>query len=417
MSPDTAGSTQHFIDLDMRCGAHNYHPLPVVLTRGEGCFVWDVEGKRYYDFLSAYSAVNQGHCHPKIVQALTQQAGRLALTSRAFHNDRMGEMLQKIGELTGFPKVLPMNTGAEGVETAIKAMRRWGYRKKGVADGKAEIIVAENNFHGRTTTIVGFSSDPDSYEGFGPPTPGFVPVPYGDVEAVKKAMNANTVGVMLEPIQGEAGVIIPPDDYLPAVRALCREQNVLFCLDEIQTGLGRTGRMFAWEHMSAKNADCTRMAARPDLIILGKALSGGLYPVSCVASTEEVMGVFDPGSHGSTYGGNPMAAAVSIAALDVLIDEGLCERAAELGEHAVARLQAELKRDDLKEVRGRGLMLAIEFTSHIAHACAEALLTKGLLAKDTHDTTLRFAPALTIDKGQLDEALGLIIDTINGFEA
>lgn len=419
-----SSETQRFIDKDMHYGAHNYHPLPVVLTKGEGCFVWDVEGKRYFDFLSAYSAVNQGHCHPKIVKAVSDQAGTLALTSRAFHNDRMGDMLKKISEVTGFPKVLPMNTGAEGVETAIKAMRRWGYRKKGIAKDKAEIIVAKGNFHGRTTTIVGFSDDPGAYADFGPVTPGFVQVDYDDLDALKQAITPNTAGVLLEPIQGEAGVKMPSDEWLVGVRKLCTENNVLLCWDEIQTGLGRTGRMFAWQHACAKNPGCTfqsdcpsagKACARPDLIILGKALSGGLYPVSCVAAKEEVMGVFDPGSHGSTYGGNPMAAAAAIAALDVLIDEDLCAKALALGTKAVERLKAGITSKNLKEVRGRGLMLAVEFTTPNAHDVAVDLMGKGVLAKDTHETTIRFAPALVISEADLNQALDLIIEVCNTY--
>ncbi|RMG14579.1 MAG: ornithine--oxo-acid transaminase [Planctomycetota bacterium] len=400
MSPDR---TAALIQQAERYGAHNYHPLPVVLSRGEGCFVWDVEGRRYFDMLSAYSAVNQGHCHPRIVGALTEQAARLALTSRAFHNDRMGGMLQKIAELTGFEKVLPMNTGAEAVETAIKAMRKWGYEVKGIPQDQAEIVVAEGNFHGRTTTIVGFSSDPGTYQGFGPKTPGFRSVPYGDAAALREALGPHTCGVLLEPIQGEAGVKIPPDDYLPAVRAACEEQKVLLCLDEIQTGLGRTGKLFAWEHVGA----------RPDLIILGKALSGGLYPVSCVAANDEVLGVFTPGTHGSTYGGNPLAAAVACAALDVLIDEDLSARAAALGEVFVSELRRRLDTPQLLEVRGRGLMVAAEFRRPCAHELALELMKVGVLAKDTHDTTLRFAPPLVIREEQLREALDLIVPVLD----
>ena len=398
-------STQDYIEQAERHGANNYHPLEVVLTRGEGCFVWDVEGRRYFDFLSAYSAVNQGHCHPRIVKALQEQASRLALTSRAFHNDRMGDMLEKISEVTGFEKVLPMNTGAEGVETAIKCMRRWGYERKKVEADKAEIIVAENNFHGRTTTIVGFSTDPGAYSNYGPKTPGFVVVPYGDAAALEKAITKNTVGVLLEPIQGEAGVMIPPDDYLPKVREVTKRENVLLCLDEVQTGLGRTGKMFAWQHVNV----------RPDLMILGKALSGGLYPVSCVCADDPVMSVFTPGTHGSTYGGNPIAAAVAVAALDVLVDEDLPNKANELGKHAVARFQKELTTKTLKEVRGRGLMLAVEYTHDKAHDVAIALCNAGLLAKDTHETTVRFAPALVITKAQLDEAIDLAVPIMNRF--
>ena len=407
MTTDQQSKTQGLIDQAMHFGAHNYHPLEVVLTRGEGPFVWDVEGRRYFDFLSAYSAVNQGHCHPKIVKALVDQSRVLALTSRAFHNDKMGAMLEKISKVTGFPKVLPMNTGAEGVETAIKAMRRWGYREKKVPEGKAEIIVALGNFHGRTTTIVGFSDDPGSYQDFGPFTPGFVQVEYGDVDALKAAITPNTVGVLIEPIQGEAGVKIPADGYLAGVRAVCSENNVLLCWDEIQTGLGRTGKMFCWQHEGEE--------ARPDLVILGKALSGGLYPVSCVAGTDEVMNVFDPGSHGSTYGGNPVAAAVAVAALEVLEEEDLPNKALALGQHVKARFDKELTTDNLAETRVRGLMLAVEFKTGVAHDAAVALQHKGVLAKDTHETTIRFAPALTITKEQLDEALDIIIPTLNEF--
>jgi ornithine--oxo-acid transaminase len=399
---ETRTTAEYLAQVD-RFGAHNYAPLDVVIARGEGCFLWDVEGRRYVDMLSAYSAVNQGHCHPRIVRALVEQAQVLTLTSRAFHNDRMGDMLERIAGLTGFPVVLPMNTGAEAVETAIKGMRRWGYRVKGVPDGEAEIVVASGNFHGRTTTIVGFSDDPDTREGFGPATPGFVTVPFGDAAALRRAIGPNTVGVLLEPIQGEAGVKIPPDDYLPAVRAACGEAKVLLCLDEIQTGLGRTGRMFAWEHVGA----------RPDLIVLGKALSGGAYPVSAVAGEREVMDLFTPGTHGSTYGGNPLAAAVCVAALDVLQDEGLVERAARLGAHALDRLKAELRRPDLREVRGRGLMLAVEFTTGTAKAACKQLMAGGILAKDTHKTTIRFAPALVIPEDVLDEALDTIVRVLN----
>lgn len=421
MQTELRKDTQAYIEQAERYGAHNYHPLDVVLTKGEGAFVWDVEGKRYFDMLSAYSAVNQGHCHPKIVAALTEQAKVLALTSRAFHNDRMGDMLEKIAGLTGFEAVLPMNTGAEGVETAIKAMRRWGYTKKKVAADKAEIIVGKENFHGRTTTIVGFSTDPGAFANFGPFTPGFVQVDYGDPAALEAAITPNTVGVLLEPIQGEAGVNIPPAGYLTKVREITKKHNVLLCWDEIQTGLGRTGRMFCWEHACAGNTDCTRPApcasagacARPDMIILGKALSGGLYPVSCVAANREVMDVFDPGSHGSTYGGNPMAAAVAIAALDVLVDEDLANKALALGEHATKRLEAELTSKNLKDVRARGLMLAVEYTTAIAHDVVVELQAKGVLAKDTHETTIRFAPPLVITQAQLDEALDIVIPVLN----
>ncbi len=401
----TTTRTQQIIAQNEQYGARNYAPLEVVLSRGEGPFVWDVEGTRYFDMLSAYSAVNQGHCHPKIVAALTAQAGTLALTSRAFHNDKLGDLCEKIATVTGYPKVLPMNSGAEGVETALKCMRRWGYDKKGIPQDKAEIIVFSENFHGRTITIVGFSTDPDSYEGFGPATPGFVVVPYGDAEALEKAINPHTCGVLIEPIQGEAGVKMPGDDFLPAVRKLCSENNVLFCCDEIQTGLGRTGKMFAWQHSGA----------RPDIIILGKALSGGMYPISCIATSAEIMEVFTPGTHGSTYGGNPLASAVGIAALDVLVDEELAARAAERGAHALARLRAELTSPNIADIRGRGLLLAVEYSEGVAKKVCKALKKRGLLAKDTHKTTIRFAPPLVISEEQLDEALGIIIEVLNGF--
>lgn len=390
-----------------RWGAHNYHPLGVVLARGSGPYVWDVEGRRYVDMLSAYSAVGQGHCHPKIVRALVDQAQRLTLSSRAFHNDRMGDMLERIARLTGFERVLPMNTGAEAVETAIKAMRRWAYEVKGVPPGAAEILVAEGNFHGRTTTIVGFSDEPLYSDGFGPPTPGFRLVPFGDAGALRAALGPATAGVLLEPIQGEGGVNIPPDGYLREVRAACSQAGALLALDEVQTGLGRTGRMFAWEHEGA----------RPDLMILGKALSGGVYPVSCLCADRSVMDVFRPGSHGSTYGGNPLAAAVCLAAIDVLEEEHLAERADELGRHALGRLRAEVVGPGVREVRGRGLMLAVEYHARVAHAAAEALAAAGILAKDTRDTVLRLMPPLVIERAALDEALDAAIPVLRRFAA
>ncbi|GAB4196298.1 MAG: ornithine--oxo-acid transaminase [Sandaracinaceae bacterium] len=383
--------------------AHNYAPLPVVLMRGQGPFVWDVEGKRYTDCLSGYSALNQGHCHPRIVEALIQQAGTLTLCSRAFHHDGMGAFLSRVSAVTGFDKVLPMNTGAEAVETGIKCMRRWGYEHKGVPDGKAEIIVAENNFHGRTTTAVSLSTDPTSYGGYGPYTPGFVKVPFGDVDAIARAIGPNTVGVLIEPIQGEAGVIIPPDDYLPKLRALCTEERVVLCLDEVQTGFGRTGKMFAWQHSGA----------RPDAILLGKALSGGVMPVSALCADAWLMDVFTPGTHGSTYGGNPLACAVSVAALDVLEDERLAERAATLGERALARLRAGLAgAGHVKEIRGRGLMLAVQLHDETAHARALAAFERGVLIKDTHGHTLRILPPLVIEESDLDAAIDVVIDVV-----
>lgn len=383
-------------------GARNYAPLPVVLSRGEGCFVWDVEGRRYFDFLSAYSALNQGHNHPRIVEALVAQARTLALTSRAFHNDRMGAMLARLSAVTGFERVLPMNSGAEAVETALKAMRRWGYERRGIPDGEAKVIVAEGNFHGRTITMVSLSTDPSSYRGYGPHTPGFVKVPFGDAEAIERAIDERTAGVLIEPIQGEAGVLIPPDGYLRQVREICTRKGVALCLDEIQTGLGRTGRMFAWQHEDA----------RPDAITLGKALSGGLYPVSAFCAEPWLMDVFTPGTHGSTYGGNPLAAAVAIAALDVIESEGLAERAATLGAHALARMRSEVVGPNVRDVRGRGLLLAVEFLAPCAHEACEELLAAGVLAKDTHEVVVRLAPPLVISREQLDEALDLILPSL-----
>lgn len=398
-------TSREYIAQAERWGAHNYQPLPVVLDRGSGPFVWDVEGRRYWDMLSAYSAVGQGHCHPRIVAALVEQAKRLTLSSRAFHNDRMGEMLERIGRLTGFAKVLPMCTGAEAVETAIKAIRRYGYEKKGIADDEAEIIVADGNFHGRTTTIVGFSDEPAYSRHFGPRTPGFVRVPYDDVPALRAAIGPRTAGVLLEPIQGEGGVRIPKPGYLRQVRAACSGAQVLLALDEVQTGLGRTGRMFAWLHEGA----------RPDLLILGKALSGGVYPVSCVCGDADVMDVFTPGSHGSTYGGNPLAAAVCLAALDVLEEEQLAARSAELGHHALARLSAEIAGPNLLEARGLGLMMAVEYKSPVAHSAAIALAKAGVLAKDTRDTVIRLMPPLVIDRRELDEALDVATPILRRF--
>jgi len=393
-APRTAGD---YIEEAERFGARNYAPLPVVLSRGEGCFVWDVEGRRYLDGLSAYSALNQGHRHPRIVAALVEQAGRLTLTSRAFHNDRMGPLLARLAALTGFPRALLMNTGVEAVETAVKAMRRWGYERKGVPDGQGEIVVAEGNFHGRTVLAVSLSTDPDSFGRYGPLVPGIVQVPFGDAGALTRAIGPRTVGVLLEPIQGEAGVVVPPDGYLPRVREVCTAQRVPLCLDEVQTGLGRTGRMFAWEHWGA----------RPDLVCLGKALSGGVYPVSAVCGTEELLGVFTPGTHGSTYGGNPLGAAVATAALDVIVDERLPERAARLGERVLARLREGLAGTPaVREVRGRGLMIAVQFHEEAAHRVAASLAREAaVLCKDTRGHTVRFLPALVAPEEVLREAV------------
>ncbi|MBI3552752.1 MAG: ornithine--oxo-acid transaminase [Elusimicrobia bacterium] len=388
------------IALAERYGANNYHPLPVVLERGKGAFVWDTEGRRYFDMLSAYSALNQGHSHPRIVAAARSQLGRLSLTSRAFHNSLLGPFLERICALTRQERALPMNSGAEAVETAIKAMRLWGYRKKGLPDGRAKIIVCDGNFHGRTTTIVGFSSDPDSYSGFGPATPGFLRVPFGSSKALEAAITADACGFLVEPIQGEAGVNLPPEGYFRRVRDICSRHRVLFCTDEIQTGLGRTGRLFALDHEGVK----------PDLVILGKALSGGLYPISAVASSSEVLGLFKPGTHGSTFGGNPLACAIGLAALDVIVKEKLPEKAKTLGTHFKAGLE-KLTDPRIKEVRGQGLLLGLELAVKARPLC-ELLMKKGLLAKETHDFTVRFAPPLVITRPQIDQALRIIREAL-----
>ena len=382
-----------FIDVEARYGAKNYKPLDVVLTRGEGVYVWDVDGRRYLDCLSAYSAVNQGHCHPKILAAMTEQAGRLTLTSRAFRNDQLAPFYEELCALTNSHKALPMNSGAEAVETALKVARKWGYEVKGVPDGQAEIIVASENFHGRTVAIVGFSTDPQSRGGFGPFAPGFRTVPFGEADALERAITPNTVAFLVEPIQGEAGVIIPPAGYLKRVRELCTAHNVILILDEIQTGLGRTGKLLAEEHEGVE----------ADLTLVGKALSGGFYPVSAVLSNSEVMSVLHPGEHGSTFGGNPLACAVARAALKVLVEEGMVENAARVG----ARLQADLaaiRAPKVKEVRGRGLMIAVELNADAggARRICEALQARGLLAKETHDHTIRIAPPLILTDSQAD---------------
>jgi ornithine aminotransferase len=387
-------------------GARTYEPLPVVLTRGEGPFVWDVDGVKYLDGLSGYSALNQGHCHPHIVAALAAQADRLTLTSRAFHNDVMGRLLERLGALTGYPKVVLMNSGVEAVETALKAMRRWGEEAKGVPEGAGEIIVADGNFHGRTITAVSLSTEPSAFAHYGPFTPGFVKVPFGDAEALARALTPRTVGVLLEPIQGEAGVIIPPDGYLPAVREACHRARVVLALDEVQTGLGRTGRLFAWQHSGA----------RPDLLVLGKALSGGVYPVSAVCGSAEVMNVFTPGTHGSTFGGNPLGCAAALAALEVLLDEHLTERAAGLGEQALGRLRQGLEgARRVKAVRGRGLMLAVERAEADAHDVAVRLAQEAhVLCKDTRGRVLRVLPPLVTPETVLLDALERMIPVLRG---
>ncbi|MEL7060320.1 MAG: ornithine--oxo-acid transaminase, partial [Acidobacteriota bacterium] len=368
--------TQAYIELEDRFGAHNYHPLDVVIERAEGAWVWDVEGKRYLDMLAAYGAVNQGHCHPKLVATMESQIPRLTLTSRAFRNDKLGDFYRFVTELTGYDKCLPMNTGAEAVETAIKAARKWAYTRKGVAEDQAEILVFDGNFHGRTTTIVGFSSDHQYKENFGPFTPGFQLMPYGDADAVahRLAENPHVAALLIEPIQGEGGIIIPPDGYLARLRELCDAHDVLLMSDEIQSGLGRTGKLFAWQHEDA----------RPDVVILGKALSGGFYPVSAILADDVVMDVFQPGDHGSTYGGNPVAAAIGRAALEVLVDDGLIDASAELGDRAVERLRA-MDSKYLHEVRGRGLWIGVELTHEAggARRFCEALQERGVLCKET----------------------------------
>jgi len=385
----------YYIALEERYGAHNYHPLDVVLTRAEGVWVWDVEGKRYMDCLAAYSAVNQGHNHPRIVKAMTKQVRRLALTSRAFRNDQLGPLCQQLAELTGYARVLPMNTGAEAVETAIKAARKWAYTVKGTPPDRAEILVFEGNFHGRTTAIVGFSTERQYRDGFGPFTPGFRILPYGDAEAVAAAMHANVAAVLVEPIQGEAGIVVPPAGYLRRLRELTSQHRSLLMLDEIQSGLGRTGKLFAFEHEGI----------RPDVVIIGKALSGGLYPVSAIVADDEVMGVFAPGDHGSTYGGNPLAAAVAREALKVLVEERLAERSAELGEYFMQRLRT-VKSAHVKETRGRGLWIGIELhpAAGGARRFCVALQAEGLLCKETHENVIRIAPPLVITRDEVDWA-------------
>ena len=392
----TTSRAQELTAIEERYGAHNYHPLDVVIARGEGVWVWDTEGRRYMDFLAAYSAVNQGHCHPRILAALIEQAQRVTLTSRAFRNDQLGPLYRQLSELTGYAKSLPMNTGAEAVETAIKAARKWAYTIKGVPDGEAEILVFANNFHGRTTTIVGFSTEPQYRDGFGPFTPGFRVLPYGDAAAVEAAMHERVAAVLVEPIQGEGGIIIPPAGYLRRLREITTRHRALLMVDEIQSGLGRTGKLFAFEHEGI----------RPDVVIVGKALSGGFYPVSAILADDEVMGVFKPGDHGSTYGGNPLADAVAQAALAALVEEGMVESSARLGEYFLERLRR-IESPWVREVRGKGLWIGIELRPEAggARRFCEALLREGLLCKETHDHVIRIAPPLVIDQSEIDWAL------------
>ncbi|MCI2255677.1 ornithine--oxo-acid transaminase [Domibacillus sp. PGB-M46] len=386
-------SSKKIIEQTEQFGAHNYHPLPIVVSEAEGVWVKDPEGNRYMDMLSAYSAVNQGHRHPKIIQALKDQADRVTLTSRAFHNDQLGPWYEKICELTGKNMALPMNTGAEAVETAVKAARRWAYDVKGVAENQAEIIACVGNFHGRTMTAVSLSSEAEYKRGFGPMLPGIKLIPYGDIDALEAAITPNTAAFLIEPIQGEAGIIIPPEGFLKAASTLCKEQNVLFIADEIQAGLARSGKLFAcqWEDVV------------PDMLILGKALGGGVFPISCVVADKDVLGVFNPGSHGSTFGGNPLACAVSLASLQVIEEEKLVERSLELGTYFKEKLSA-IKHPAIKEVRGRGLFIGVELTEPARPYC-ERLKQEGLLCKETHETVIRFAPPLIISKEDLDWAI------------
>jgi ornithine--oxo-acid transaminase len=397
-------TTNRFIELAEKHSAHNYHPLPVVIERAEGCWVWDPEGRKYLDMLAAYSAVNQGHCHPKIRQALTAQAAKCTLTSRAFHNDQLGPLCELLTKMTGYDKALLMNSGAEAVETAIKLARKWGYTKKGIAKDKAEIVACSGNFHGRTTTIVGFSTEPTYRENFGPFTPGFKIVPYGDIAALERAIGPNTAAFLVEPIQGEAGIVIPPAGYLKRAAEICRAKNVLLVVDEIQSGLGRTGKLFCHEWDGV----------RPDAMIVGKALSGGFYPVSAVLADDELMLVIQPNEHGSTFGGNPLACAVARASLEVLRDEKLVENSRAMGEYFMKRL-AEVPRDHIEDVRGRGLWIGVQVkeSSGRARPYCEALMERGILCKETHEQVVRIAPPLVITKDEIDWAVPKLVEVLS----
>ncbi|MDF0708712.1 ornithine--oxo-acid transaminase [Flagellimonas okinawensis] len=417
-------TSQQAIDLENKYGAHNYHPLPVVLSKGEGVYVWDVEGKKYYDFLSAYSAVNQGHCHPKIVGAMVEQAKTLTLTSRAFYNDMLGKYEKYATETFGFDKLLPMNTGAEAVETALKVCRRWAYQKKGIPENQAQVIVCENNFHGRTTTIISFSNDEVARENYGPYTEGFIKIEYDNLTALENALKSNphVAGFLVEPIQGEAGVYVPSEGYLKGAKALCEKYNVLFIADEVQTGIARTGRLLATcGNCSCADKNCSGTPdVKPDILILGKALSGGVYPVSGVLANDDIMEVITPGSHGSTFGGNPVAAAVSMAALEVIKDENLAQNAEELGELFREELNKFIPTCDLVvKVRGRGLLNAIVINdtedSSTAWDICMALKENGLLAKPTHGNIIRFAPPLVMNREQLMDCVSIIIKTLKDF--
>lgn len=417
-------TSKQAIELEDKFGAHNYHPLPVVLSKGEGVYVWDPEGNKYYDFLSAYSAVNQGHSHPKITKALTDQAQTLSLTSRAFYNNVLGEYEKYVTQYFGFDRILPMNTGAEGVETAIKICRKWAYEKKDVPEQEAQIIVLENNFHGRTTTVISFSNDPDARKNFGPYTPGFIKIPYNDINALEEALKQpNIAGVLAEPIQGEAGVVVPDDDYISKMAELCKQHEVLFMADEIQTGIARTGSLLAVCGNCSCQGHCERQTTytKPDILILGKALSGGSYPVSAVLADDHIMEVIKPGQHGSTYGGNPLACKVAIAALDVVKDEKLAQNARKLGKIFRDEMQTLVDETDLfVKVRGRGLLNAVIINdspeSDTAWRFCIALKDNGLLAKPTHGNIIRFAPPLVMTEDQLMDCVQIIRDTVNGFK-
>jgi len=401
MNVDAGSKTQFFIDIENDLGAKNYHPLDVVIEKARGIWVYDVDGNKYMDCLSSYSAVNQGHCHPKLVQTLKEQAEMVTLTSRAFRNNQLPLLYKKLNEISKKDMFLMMNSGAEAIETAIKAARKWGYKVKGIPDNQAEIIVCENNFHGRTTTIVSFSSDEQYKDGFGPFTPGFKIIPFGDIEALKNAITKNTAGFLIEPIQAEAGIYMPPDGYLKEAFELCKKNNVLFIADEIQTGLGRTGKMFAHHY---ENID-------PDMIVVGKALSGGFYPVSAVLSNKEVLGVFNPGDHGSTFGGNPLGCAVAQTALQVILEEELCKNSYEMGEYIISKLKA-IKSDKIKEIRGKGLLIGIELNVKARPVC-EKLKNLGMLCKDTHGTIIRLTPPLVITKEEIDWAVDKITTALD----
>lgn len=395
-------TSREYMEIEDQYGANNYHPLDIVVERAEGVWVYDVEGKKYMDCLSAYSALNQGHCHPRILKALTDQAQKVTLTSRAFRNDQLGQLYKQLCEISGMEMTLPMNTGAEAVETAIKAARKWGYKVKGVEADQAEIIVCANNFHGRTTTIVGFSTEDQYKDGFGPFTPGFKVVPFNDIDALQAAITPNTVAFMFEPIQGEGGILIPSMGYLSAAQKLCKANKVIFIADEVQTGLGRTGKMFGYQH---------DLSEKPDMLVIGKALSGGFYPVSAVLSSREILGVFNPGDHGSTFGGNPLGSAVARAALSVIVDEHLADRSAELGAYLMDKLKT-IRNTKIKEIRGRGLFVGIELTEKARPYC-EALKEDGLLCKETHENVIRLAPPLIITKEEIDWAFAKVDKALN----